>query len=289
MRGAVAAADQRALFRALAALPAGSQVRFVDAQVGGGATGWRAAARAGEAAGWWAARRYAGGIDPAPALAAAWDEAAGRPNPAVVLWLHGAVPYDLADAAALGARYDRRPDGPGLVGLQLRPGPDALMDQLAGIRRVYALAARRDLDNLGDAVRLAAVAPRAERGEGLPLGGREPAINGLQIAAVSGGSHAGRLAAASNVLAPWYAGCRQGRVIEGARRQAIQARLVTPLSGAVVLETKAQYDRHNLDARVPSDGIPSVPEPGTLVLLATGGGIAALAAHRRRVQKERQS
>jgi hypothetical protein len=45
--------------------------------------------------------------------------------------------------------------------------------------------------------------------------------------------------------------------------------LVTPLTGAVVLETKAQYDRHNLKPADPMT-VPVIPEPSAfnLVVLA---------------------
>jgi len=42
--------------------------------------------------------------------------------------------------------------------------------------------------------------------------------------------------------------------------------LVTPLSGAVVLETKAQYDRAGLKPAEPAS-VPVVPEPQTWMLM----------------------
>lgn len=67
--------------------------------------------------------------------------------------------------------------------------------------------------------------------------------------------------------------------MDDAARSELAARyqLVTPVSGAVVLETQAQYDEHGL---TPADGdatpkIPSVPEPSTglLVLLTTAAAL----------------
>ena len=61
---------------------------------------------------------------------------------------------------------------------------------------------------------------------------------------------------------------------------AARYQLVTPLSGAVVLETAAQYQRFGLeqiDANS-APAIPSVPEPSTSVLV----GIGVLLALRRR-------
>jgi hypothetical protein len=55
--------------------------------------------------------------------------------------------------------------------------------------------------------------------------------------------------------------------------------IVTSCSGAVVLETQAQYEANNLSP-VDATTVPSIPEPGTFVLL--GLGILALAANLRR-------
>jgi hypothetical protein len=58
--------------------------------------------------------------------------------------------------------------------------------------------------------------------------------------------------------------------------------LVTPLSGAVVLETQAQYDAHGLTPGDPSASpqVPNIPEPATgLLILLT---LTAAALRRRR-------
>jgi hypothetical protein len=67
--------------------------------------------------------------------------------------------------------------------------------------------------------------------------------------------------------------------IDAAARSELAARyqLVTPFSGAVVLETQQQYDEHGL---TPADGtatpsVPNVPEPSTglLILLTTAAAL----------------
>jgi hypothetical protein len=290
----------------LAALPAGSHVRFVDVREaslspGAGATEWMPAARAAEAERWWAGRQYVGGVEPVPALAWAWDQASARTNPAALLWLHGGTPVDFGDASALTQRYDRRPDGPVLVGLRFRPGPDSLLDELGGRRRVFAMTARRDVDSLGDAVRRAAAAapmplaaPASGKATVVPLGGRSPTINGVFASVALSGHEATppnsrlsacrRLAANSQVLAAWYDQPGPSRRLEDAQKLAIARRLVTPLSGAVVLETKEQYRRYQLDDDAPKNSIPSVPEPTAPAMLAVAAGMAGLAAlYRRRI------
>ncbi len=60
---------------------------------------------------------------------------------------------------------------------------------------------------------------------------------------------------------------------------AVKHQLVTPVSGAVVLETKAQYDAHGLHPVDPAT-VPTVPETGSVAVLlialfALGAGWAA--------------
>ena len=43
--------------------------------------------------------------------------------------------------------------------------------------------------------------------------------------------------------------------------------LVTPVSGAVVLERKEQYTRHGLE-QVDPNSVPTIPEPGSASLVA---------------------
>jgi hypothetical protein len=60
-----------------------------------------------------------------------------------------------------------------------------------------------------------------------------------------------------------------GEIMPAHTAQAAKYQLVTPWSGAVVLETKAQYDKYNLtpvDPKTVPD-IPVVPEPSTMALL----------------------
>jgi hypothetical protein len=58
--------------------------------------------------------------------------------------------------------------------------------------------------------------------------------------------------------------------------------LVTQVSGAVVLETKEQYDRHGLVAVDPASAPGVVPEPETWALLMVGTAAVLWQAGRRR-------
>lgn len=183
------------------------------------------------------------------------------------------------------------------------------MDELAGAPRVYALADQPGLNALGHAVERAALAAQAgfsartsaPTGWGgdqtlVPLGGRAPAINGVWVARgelapgrVARRGHntpASRLADHARVLAAWYRAPSGPEAIK-AGKLAAHRRLVTPLSGAVVLETQKQYKRHKLSDKDESDGdsesaATAIPEPGTLVLLGAGALTALAGTSRRR-------
>ena len=98
----------------------------------------------------------------------------------------------------------------------------------------------------------------------LPLGGREPAINGIFL--IAGARPADSLSASSRVLSAWYrtkSGAAERRT---ASKLAVAQRIVTPLSGAVVLEDKAQYQAGGLAAPPPA----AVPEPSGAAALLLG-------------------
>jgi hypothetical protein len=76
------------------------------------------------------------------------------------------------------------------------------------------------------------------------------------------------------------------RSVAEAVKLAGQYQLVTPVSGAVVLETKAQFERAGLEP-VSSDSVPTVPEPGTLALLGLAAILAGARAAWRRLVHSR--
>jgi hypothetical protein len=72
---------------------------------------------------------------------------------------------------------------------------------------------------------------------------------------------------------------------EAALKRAVAYQLVTPISGAVVLEAQKQYQEAGL-APVSSDTVPSVPEPEIwmlIALLVALAGIVLARQCRRRV------
>src|SRR5207249_12290269 len=73
--------------------------------------------------------------------------------------------------------------------------------------------------------------------------------------------------------------CTRWRAERSSLRSIYQ--LVTPVSGAVVLETKAQYQTAGLQP-VDAASVPAVPEPPTWILLGVGLLVLADNVRRRR-------
>ncbi|MBN1672081.1 MAG: hypothetical protein JXR37_13665 [Kiritimatiellae bacterium] len=206
--------------------------------------------------------RYAGGCNNLPALARAWDLAAQRPNSAI-LWLHAAQPAELGGIEALRQRWQRRPDGPALAHLQFGGGPNVVVTQLDGLPNVQSLSMTGDPEQ--DLTRLiAGWSATTEQYE-------------FSRSAVDAGRQAGKRT--SDHLARLWA-FQRVRELGASRRQsardeaaalATAFQLVTPVSGAVVLETAAQYKVAGLKPvdpeTVPTMTAPSIPEPETWLLV----------------------
>jgi hypothetical protein len=217
--------------------------------------------------------RAVGGQDNVPALLRAWDIAAESPAGAVV-WIHGPQPVLLDRGEELRQRFERRPISPVLYEIQTHAGPNRVAEKLDGILAVKFVPRLGPLNDdlrrlLGtwnaDAKSFAIVRER--------LNAEEPAgsMTGKQTSL-----HLARLWAFEEILRLISA-----RKIDQALELAGLYQLVTPVSGAVVLETKAQYQAAGLKP-VDAESVPAVPEPSTWVLLSLGALLLAGRALRRR-------
>lgn len=204
---------------------------------------------------------FDGGHDNLPALVQAWDLAA-EADPGIILWLHGSQPLLMDSGSQLRQRFDWRADGPKLVDFQITPGPNRVLETLDGVSSIR-LAARmggvaEDLRSAVETVstqttRLALRRERRTLEEARSDSG--PAVS----------EHLSRLWAAEEIRS--LAAKHQP---EQAARMAVLYQLVTPVSGAVVLETAQQYAQAGLTP-VPAETVPSVPEPSSLTLLVLMG------------------
>jgi hypothetical protein len=214
-----------------------------------------------------AALRLRGGADNGPALARAWDRASGR-GPGVVVWLYAPQPVLLESPSSLRQRLERRPGAARLIALAATPGPNRTLEELEGLPDVETWARGGSIGEDLEAL-LASL-------------GSERIVRELGLAEASPGAgpraaHVVRLWAFERVRALARSAASTGE----ARELAVRHQLVTPVSGAVVLESRAQYEAAGLEP-APPDSVPTVPEPETWALLILVGATLAWTLRRRR-------
>jgi hypothetical protein len=206
---------------------------------------------------------FKGGRDNLSALAMAWDWAAAKPNGAVI-WIHGPQPVMLGSEEPLLQRIERRGNRVKIFELQAVAGPNRLLEKLDGLPTFEAVprvgTAGDDLANLIQQWR-----PDA----------KQIAVTRNRVAANSDGltqemktsDHLVRLWAADQVAQLAEArGNTQSTQHSAAVAMAQRYQLVTSVSGAVVLETKQQYQEAGLEP-VAAGSVPTVPEPETWMLI----------------------
>jgi len=217
-----------------------------------------------------------GGQDNLPALLRAWNLAAQTTN-SVIVWVHGPQPMKLQSAEALLQAVERTAVPPKLYEIQTAPGPDRIIENLDGIRALRPVLRTGSLSE--DLARLIASLQGMTKTWNL----RREVVDSHNAAeadgAIEGSSHLARLWANDAI-----GRMKSKREIEQATKLAGLFQLVTPVSGAVVLETQQQYDQTGLKA-VEAQTVPSIPEPsiGALVLL----GLILMHFVRRRANLQR--
>ena len=228
-----------------------------------------------------AAFGFGGGCDNAQALTRALATA-GQSNGAALVWLHGVQPVELSDVHRIADAWKAAPHPPGLYELQLNAGPNVVGSALDAVPRAtspYGFGdPEGDLGRLvpllsGDVGVLELERTRTECGSGEPQGPH-------------GSPHLARLWANDEVARLLATGTGDDRT--NAVRVATGYQLVTPVSGAVVLETEAQFKEAGLKS-VDPNSVPvvgTVPEPATWALMILGALIIALSRspYLRRVQ-----
>jgi hypothetical protein len=205
--------------------------------------------------------RSDGGHDNVPALLRAC-ELAGSAKAGVIVWVHGPQPMVLEAVEGLRQRLERSSNPPRLLELQTQPGPNRVLEELDGLTAVHSvLRLGEPADDLSRLFRQWASPTGAlelvrERGA--------PGTAQLAPAGVQTSMHVARLWAAEEVSRL----CAARRFSE-ATQLAARYQLVTPVSGAVVLETQAQYERAGLEPVSP-ESVPTVPEPSAGLLFLLG-------------------
>jgi len=301
--GSVSMRDSaRAVADAVAALPGSVDLEILAAfdkvrSLGGTASG-EARRTSPELAALLRRIGYHGGQDNVAALVRGWDAAVSLPG-SVLVWVHGPQPVVLGAADSLRQRCERAANGPLIYSFQVAPGPNRLLERLGDLPRVRSAARAGSVAD--DLARLLTRLTQATD---------EPVVQRTVSAQSALPESAGRRQVSFHLARLWA----QDRIRElrGQRRAAADAeavrmvgryQLVTPISGAVVLETEEQFRRFDLQAAakettptMPAPGlevaalppmleVAAVPEPGTIALFVLGAaalGVGALRCRRRR-------
>jgi Vault protein inter-alpha-trypsin domain len=204
---------------------------------------------------------FRGGQDNLPALTRAWEIASPIPD-SVIVWIHEPVPLLLGSVDELRQRWERRPSGAPLFDLQTRHGANLITENLSGI------AAVNRITRMGDAPQeLRRLFLRFSGGSQqftvtrakLPGGRQATSSNSKETS-----KHLARLWASGEVTDLLLLGDNKSH--DAAVKLAASYQLVTPLTGAVVLETQEQYRQAGL-APVSPGTVPTIPEPEEWLLM----------------------
>ncbi len=216
-----------------------------------------------------AAHTFTGGQDNTPALNEALKAASTEAN-AGLIWIHGPQPLRFeATASLLEQSADRIAALPAIDHYAVEPGPNELWPDAPWAWRARLLPSHGDVAN--DLTGILTSPARATI--------RRPATTEASATGPRGSGHIVRLWAHDEILSLMTKDPEKNRT--EATRLAADLRLVTPISGAVVLETAAQYQAANLNP-VEKGTVPTVPEPHEWALILLAMTLLGYLAHRQR-------
>ena len=207
---------------------------------------------------------FSGGADNAPPLLRAWELAAETAGHNVIVWIHSPQLLQFGSLEELTQRWERRPYGPLLYSVQTKPGLDVIEKQLDGIHEVRTVpragSLRTDLEKLfarltgENSLEFVRTSKKVKE---------YPASSATETS-----DHLARLWANEEVARILSA--RDESLREAATSLAVRYQLVTPVSGAVVLETAEQYKAAGLQP-VDAGTVPTIPEPEMVILVLIMG------------------
>jgi len=217
-------------------------------------------------------RSFEGGRDNGAALARAWEWTSGDDNGAIV-WIHGPQPEESGDADVLVQAIARRPWHGTFYDMQAAPGPNVLASRIDGASVPWTVRTSAYTPD-GLASFLGSLRPDAKR---LSVQREREPVRAMSNEALTSG-HLARLWAAQQIGILASIPERQGEAIA----MATNYQLVTPVSGAVVLESEAANTAAGLQGVEPGS-VPTIPEPETWAMLMVA--LLILAARRLRQRR----
>jgi hypothetical protein len=216
--------------------------------------------------------RCMGGVDNRPALIKA-GELALRSKDSVILWIHGPQPLRTrSQAERLQQLWDNAPGSLNVIAVAAADGRNTILSDLERTGAIRVFTRRGSLKT--DLERLFAM--WSDGYARLVISRLRIPIS--QATGIRGSSHVARLWAKEEVSR--RCATPDTRRLQDVAALAASYRLVTPVSGAVVLESQEQYEANKLKPVDPRSVPSVVPEPAGL--LALGFGCAGMIKMSRR-------
>ncbi len=220
--------------------------------------------------------KFDGGTDNVPAISTAWEMAQSKQNSAII-WIHAPQPVEIALPKNLAQLWMRRPNSAPIYSLQTNIGKDVVDKVLNESNLVNTVPRFGNLQNdlskllaelnkqklVFEAIRTIENADKFK-----------PALDFKETS-----QHLVRLWANDEVKRLLL-----NKEVEKAMDLAVKNQLVTSVSGAVVLETRQQYDQFGLKP-VDTNSVPTVPEPEEYLLFGVVLAILGWIVWRFREQK----
>ncbi|HKK21853.1 MAG TPA: VIT domain-containing protein, partial [candidate division Zixibacteria bacterium] len=204
-----------------------------------------------------------GGVNPCPALLQSMRLATIARAP--IVWIHGSLPSAVRDELGLEQIF-RRSDHPvKIVTLAASGELNSMISDLTYMRYFSPQASSGDFGRdfagaIESAERLTKVSDGA-----VPLGGRTTSGFEFKADSPTAATHPYRLYLYSQIMQSWNA---EGSVPDDLITKALKTHLVTPVTGAVVLENAEQFETAGLDPSVGVENVPKIPEPEFYILLS---------------------
>lgn len=203
---------------------------------------------------------FVGGQNNLPALLDGYDIAVSEKADTLV-WIHGDQPIRFDGEAAFTQRVEHGFHKPNIVTVDLTGGPNRVLEQLGKEMKIYAQLRPSNPEELDGEIEDLMQGESSVMLWKYVAEGEQP-TDGVKV---------------WDQLVRWkvWREVEDQESSEELVKRAALYQLVTPVSGAVVLETQEQYDKHGL---VPigsetAPHVPSIPEPQCFFLLMIGSFI----------------